>query len=606
MAELSGFEVLVLVREIDSALRGTYVNNIYSIGETQLIRFRKPPGEDFWIVASPKRGVWLSGKVSERSETTEFTSKLRAELDREKFSSASQGDLDRVFELNFDGDSGRRLIVELMPPGNIIVTDATGKVLLALREVRSPARRITRGAVYQLPAQRRRSPLDIQPEDVREIVRKETTVGKAVGRHVAMPRKYIVEALQRVSLKEDTPSDVLQGREAEVVDAIRGILGEARDNPTPCICETPTGPDIFVVQPHGLSVKETAKSASELCDVLFLADTMADAAKPAPEDGKRRELEITISNLLLDEKKLGSEAAMLRLDAKSAAGEPLGKALQILRDSGISSDRELSSSASISSILFDRAKVLESKAEEARLTAAKLKKKVPKDKAREDQRTKSLARRRQAWYEKFRWFVTSEGKLAVGGRDAQTNSVLISRHLDDNDVVYHADLFGSPFFVLKGGKEQKEVEVTQVGQATAAFSTAWKTGLGSADAYWVSPEQVSTAAPSGEYLPRGSFAIKGKKNFVTKNIVEVAVGLDIGGRVVSGPEDAIKAHCAHYVVLKPHREKGSDTAKRVLKDLNTISGRTELPLTVDDVLRALPAGGGKVVRRGGVAVRSAP
>jgi predicted ribosome quality control (RQC) complex YloA/Tae2 family protein len=601
MAELSGFEVLVLVREIDSALHGTYVNNIYSIGETQLIRFRKPPGEDIWLVVSPRRGVWLSGNVSERAETTEFTSKLRAELDRAKFSSASQGDLDRVFELNFDGDNGRRLIVELMPPGNIIITDATAKVLLVMRDVRSPSRRVMRGTVYQLPIQRKHSPVDIQPDDVREMVRTETTVGRAIGKHVAMPRKYVAEALQRLSLKEETPSQALEGREAEVVDAIRGILSQARESPSPCICETPTGPDIFVIQPRGLNVKETGKSASELCDRLFLEDTMVDARTPTAEDGKRRELEVTISKLLADEERNRSEAAKLRLAAKSAAAEPVGNALKILHDSGITLGRDLSSSASVASFLFDRAKELEGKAGEARQAAAKLTKKVPQANTKVDRRTKSLTRRRQTWYEKFRWFHTSEGKLAVGGRDAQTNSALISRHMDDNDTVYHADLFGSPFFVLKGGKEQKEVEVRQVAQATAAFSSAWKTGLGSADTYWVNPDQVSTAAPSGEYLPRGSFAIKGKKNFVTKNVVELAVGLDSGGRVMAGPEEAIRNQSPHYLVLKPHREKGSDTAKRVLKDLNTMSGSTSLPATVDDVLRALPAGGGKVVRKAGVA-----
>jgi predicted ribosome quality control (RQC) complex YloA/Tae2 family protein len=604
MAELSGFEVLVLVREIDSALRGTYVNNIYSIGESQLIRFRKPAGEDVWLVVSPRRGVWVSGNVSERAETTEFTTRLRAELERAKFSGASQADLDRVFEVVFQKENGRKLIVELMPPGNIIVTDATGKVLLALREVHSAARRIIRGIGYQPPPQRRRSPLDVQAEDVREMVRAETTVGKAIGKHVAMPRKYVAEALQRLSLSEETPSQALEGREAEVVDALRGIVREARESPSPYICETPTGDDIFVIPPRGLKVKEEGRSVSELCDKMLLQDMVTEGATPAPDEGKRRELEITISKLKSDEEKYRAEASKLRLAAKSAAAEPVGEALRILRDSGVRSIRELGSSASVASSLFDHAKELEGKADEASRAAIKLTRKVPQATTKAGRRTKPLSKRKQAWYEKFRWFLTSEGRMAVGGRDAQTNSVLINRHMEENDVVYHADLFGSPFFVLKGGREQEEPEVRQVAQATVAFSSAWKTGLGSADAYWVTPDQVSTAAPSGEYLPRGSFAIKGKKNFVTKNIVELAVGLDGAGRVVAGPEDAIKKQCPRYVVLKPHREKGSDTAKRVLKDLHTMYGSTSLPITVDDVLRALPAGGGKVVRRVGVALQS--
>ncbi|HEV2138792.1 MAG TPA: NFACT family protein [Nitrososphaerales archaeon] len=602
MAELSGFEVLVLVREIDLALRGTYVNNIYSIGESQLIRFRKPQGEDLWLVVSPRRGVWVSGNVSERAQTTQFTSRLRAELERAKFSRATQGDLDRVFEIDFEKEDGRKMIVELMPPGNIIVTDATGKVLLAMREVRSAARRVLRGIEYHPPLQRRQSPLEVQTEDVRKMIRSETTVGKAVGKHVGMPRKYVAEVLRRLSLKEETPSATLQNREAEVVDALQGIVNEAREGPSPCICETPTGDDIFVIPPRGLKVKEVGKSVSELCDRMFLQDIMVDAATPAPEEGRRKELEITISKLRKDVEKYSAEASNLRSAARSAETEPVGKALQILRDSGVSSNRELTSSASVASLLFNRAKQLEEKAAEAGKAVAKLTRKVPE--AKEARRTKPLAKRKQAWFEKFRWFVTSEGRMAVGGRDAQTNSTLISRHMEDNDVAYHADLFVSPFFVLKGGAGQTETEIRQVAQATVAFSSAWKTGLGSADAYWVTPGQVSTAAPSGEYLPRGSFAIKGKKSFVTKNIVEIAVGLDGEERIVAGPEDAIKTQCARYVVLKPHREKSSDTAKRVLNDLNVISGITSLPITVDDVLRALPSGGGKVVRRVGGAIPS--
>ena len=135
MAELSGFEVLGLLKEIGSTLRGTYVNNIYTMGASQLVRLRRPDGPDAWLVVSPKKGVWVSEKVEERGETSEFTTRLRRELERARFADASQADLDRVFELSFDGGDGRRLIVELMPPGNIIVTDANGRVVLALEEV---------------------------------------------------------------------------------------------------------------------------------------------------------------------------------------------------------------------------------------------------------------------------------------------------------------------------------------------------------------------------------------------------------------------------------------------------------------------------------------
>src|SRR3989304_2120208 len=37
-------------------------------------------------------------------------------------------------------------------------------------------------------------------------------------------------------------------------------------------------------------------------------------------------------------------------------------------------------------------------------------------------------KRQMEWFEKFRWFTTSEGFLCIGGRDATTNEVVIKKH----------------------------------------------------------------------------------------------------------------------------------------------------------------------------------
>jgi predicted ribosome quality control (RQC) complex YloA/Tae2 family protein len=596
VAEITGFEVLVLAKEINSALQGTYVNNVYSLGPSQLVRFRKQNSEDVWLVVSPKKGVWVSEIVSERADTTEFTSKLRSELERAKFSGASQFDMDRVFELDFHNGEGRRLVVELMPPGNIIVLDSQGRVSLALNEVRSEARRITRGVAYQPPRQGRMSPLDVQAADVRVMVEAESTVGKGIGRHVALPRKYVSEALSRLGVSDESPSSSLAGREEEVARVLKGMVAQVAESPKPCMCETPRGDEIFVIPPSGLEVKMAAKSVSELCDRLLLREAQETIAQPEPEDAKRKELEATISKLRAESESLLAQASKVRSSAAAARTSGLADALRILADSGVLVAREPASPAAVASVLYDEAKELEAKSARNLAAAARLERRVSRTVPEKRPLTKPIARKRGEWYEKFRWFITSEGKLAIGGRDAQTNSTLLGRHLDSNDTVFHADLFGSPFFVLKGGSGQSEGEVRQMALATVAFSSAWKTGLGSADAYWVAPGQISSAAPSGEYLPRGSFAIKGKKNFVTKNIVEVAVGLDPDGRVMAGPEEAVKLRCTHYVVLRPQREKGSDTAKRVLKDLLAAPGSQRRP-SLDEVQRALPTGGGKIIRR---------
>jgi len=554
-------------------------------------------------VVSPRHGVWVSEKVSERAETTGFTSKLRRELERAKFANSDQLDLDRIFNFKFgEGDSARRLIVELMPPGNVVVTDADGRILLLEKEVRSPRRRVTKGILYAPTRQGRLSPTLVQAEDVKQMAQAEKTVGKAIGKHVSIPRKYVVEALHRTSLSEEAPSTSLEGMESQVARVLRGMVDEARESPVPCVCETTEGEDVFAIRPRAFSVRREGPSLSSLCDDLFLTE-LAKAAEPGPgvEEAKRRELEASVSKLKSERDGLLAEASKARSSAAGAASAPsLAEARKVMEGGGMSTGNDVLSAAAAASLLYDRAKDLERKAAEIEAAIGRLMKKAPRAKEKRRSVRRQLPRRRQEWYEKFRWFHTTEGKLAIGGRDAQSNSTLIRRHMQAGDTVYHADLFGSPFFVLKGGKEQSQDEIRETAQATVAYSSAWKTGLGSADAYWVNPSQVGSAAPSGEYLARGSFTIRGKKNFVPKNLVELAVGLDESGRVVAGPEAALKVTSVSYVVVGPHREKGSETAKRVKKDLEALAGEgTESTISVDDIMRALPSGGGKVVRRSG-------
>lgn len=608
MTELAGFEVLVLIKEINSTLRGTYINNIYTLGDAQLLRFRKPGGEDVWLVASPSLGVWISERLSERAETTDFTSRLRGELERARFAGASQADLDRVFELTFgEGESTKRLIVELMPPGNIILADGNGRILLLKDEVRSASRRLIRGGAYSPPVQRRLSPSIIGPKDVLEMAKAEKTVGRAIGKHVSLPRKYVAEALARLSLDEEVASSQLEGRETEVAGVLREMLEEVQERPHPCVCETEDGDEIFVVSPKRLKVKKESQTVSALCDEILLQE-MIEGAAPTDkrEDRERRELETTVSNLKSEETSLLREASRLRsLAADATRAVSAADAKKIVFSGGLKPRVDPASPAAAASLLYDGAKELEDKVADVRQTVARLSRRIPKVKAEGRHATKRLVSRKQEWYEKFRWFFTSEGRLALGGRDAHSNALLVRRHLQDDDVVYHADLFGSPFFVLKGGKGQTEAEVHEMAQATVAFSSAWKTGLGSADAYWVNSDQVSTSAPSGEFLPRGSFLIKGKKNFVQHNLVELAVGLDREGRVVSGPESAIKTVAGSYVVVRPQREKSSDTAKRILKDLEGPADQAQARVSVDEMLRMLPAGGGKVLRKHSSLTKSA-
>lgn len=620
---LSGLEFRVLSRELSSALSGTYVSNIYSIGESQLLRMKRPSGEEdsrdeVSLVLSPKLGAWVT-RSPVRVETTEFTSRLRSYLLRARLVSVSQLDLDRVLSLKFRGkgeDSSYDLILEMMPPGNLVLTDGKGDVALALREVRSESRRVVKGQRYLPPAQGKVSIESLTLDELGRALSGERTVGRALGRSLSIPRRYVEEILARTSHAQADSSALSQEEAERLYGAIRG-LAEGLERPAPSLVKSEDGTlEVMVTKPQKLEVIERAQDLSTLLDKVLLPQLLAGEEK-APRTGgdeaeahERRvqEYKATLAGLESKRQAFARLSAELRelapraraaVDGEEAAGiakgtkllpADLAEALPNLAEKG---------PASVSSAIFDRAKKADAQAREVeeaiKGVEAKLKRESGKVEAKRP-RTVSLARAKKDWYEKFRWFFTTGGKLAIGGRDAQSNTALIRRHVEASDTVYHADLFGSPFFVLKGGRDQTDEEVKEVAKATVTFSSAWKTGLGAADAYWVEPSQVGAAGPSGEYLAHGSFAIKGKKNFVNKNPVEVSVGVDESGRVVSGPEEAVMRMAKAHVAVIPSRDKPSDTAKKIAHELGAYLD-PGVKVTVDDVLRMLPAGGGKVVRR---------
>ena len=191
--------------------------------------------------------------------------------------------------------------------------------------------------------------------------------------------------------------------------------------------------------------------------------------------------------------------------------------------------------------------------------------------------------RKKEWYEKFRWFYSSEGFLCIGGRDATTNDIIVKKHTLPGDLIFHTEAPGSPFFIIKAeGKPIGDATKEEVAQAAAAFSRGWKLGVGSMEVYHVTPEQVTKEAKSGEYLTKGAFMVYGKRTYYHPTL-EVAVGLLDDGRVMAGPLPAVKKHCKKYLIIRQGDDKVSDIAKKLIHQLG--AG------TPDEFISALPTGG---------------
>lgn len=126
--------------------------------------------------------------------------------------------------------------------------------------------------------------------------------------------------------------------------------------------------------------------------------------------------------------------------------------------------------------------------------------------------------RQQVWFEKFLFFLSSDGYLCLAGRDLQQNEILYKRHFKRGDVYVSADVDGAAMVIIKNnpttpGAPIPPSTLSQAGTLAVATSKAWDS-KSVMSAWWVGYEQVGKTAGGGDYLAMGLFNVKGKKNFL--------------------------------------------------------------------------------------------
>lgn len=248
----------------------------------------------------------------------------------------------------------------------------------------------------------------------------------------------------------------------------------------------------------------------------------------------------------------------------------------------------------IASKYYDKAKESESKIENAKKakehTEEELKELEKEEIDLEEVMEDKSEKREKEWFEKYRWFYSSEGYLVLVGRDVQTNDMLVNKHMESNDLYFHADFDGAPSVVVKDGQESGEETREQAAKAAVSFTKTWKAGIGSDNTYYVTPDQVSQEPESGEYLPKGAFIVRGDRTYIRNVKVEVAIGpyeIEEGLYVpMSGPLEAIKENCSTFVEVEPGRTKKSDIAKEIRSHFKD----EEFDLDLDYIVRCLPPG----------------
>lgn len=633
---LAGIELRYLINNISEKTKDYYVSNIYGINRDSLLfKLHHPQKADILLMVSPL-GLWISSIKIEQIEPNKLLKRLRNDLLRLKLEKIDQIGAERIAYLNFVGfDKDFILVAEFFGEGNIILCNKEMKILALLHSIDVRHRQLRVGLKYSPPPQKGKDIFEIQLDDIKKICTSSISAAKWIGRTLGLPTKYVEEIFKLANVdSKKTGVDITDAEIQCIYDSFKNILRKVVEGDhNPVIVRNEKIADVY---PIILGQKNqnyiNIQTFNEGLDILF-TETILESGRSiqtSKVDKKITELknQLTEQNKAIDKVKEKSKEisnlakSIMSLISKGITSikDPLADQVLnqhgsiILTEKGVTFIRVLDekiridydwSLPKIASCLYDEAKKQSNAIASIQRLKEKTEEKLEKQMNQSERAKESVTFsnvRKKNWFERYRWFYTSDDFLAIGGRDSSSNSAIIRKHLEKNDKVFHAEIHGSPFFILKNGKKDiPSSTLSEVAHATVCFSRAWKEEMPGMNAFWVEPDQVKKAAPSGQFLPKGSFIIEGQRNFVNIPSLKLAVGIlekDNEFLVTCGPPDPIKRKCICYVIIEPGGIEMVDAAKKIKFEFSKLNEAVGKAIDLDEITRVLPAGKSHVVASG--------
>ena len=664
--ELSGIELHYVVNEIKNIIKEYYISNVNAVTKDSfLFRLHHPNKPDVMLVIST-RGIWLTRLKFKQIEENDLINILKAEVERAKIESIEQRGSERIVSIKFKHMDGKYRVVigEFFGRGNIILCDENMLILATLSSIEVRHRILRTGLHYVYPPARGNDVFDLSFEQLqylRSTSEKDLDVLRWLGRSTSMPRRFVEEIATRISVQSkkvgQLSNDDLNKVYTEIQELVANVSTGKNLEPIIITGEDGKAQDALPIVTYNVSKLPFKRVSSymEAIDEVLSGDILdlgrniktveigkeiASLEHDLTEQNKAKEEVISKSNTI---RKIASELMALSYSGAHAFDEGRVKELlaascaYVITEKGVKflevvNERirldDNNNLPKIASLLFGRAKEMERGSASIEEAKARLLAQIHKLRNQSAKIHNKVIVRHQVnkeWYERYRWFITSDGLLAIGGRDSSSNSVVIRKHLTEYDIVFHAEIYGSPFFVIKNsaattssppttaavvgdgdGDNNNDISMSlqQVAQATVSFSRAWKDGLFSGDAYWVKADQIRKGAPTGQFLPKGSFVIEGKRNYIKGVEIKLAIGVmqmsNNKFTLVCGPIDAVKKSSLVYSVLLPGTMDPTNIAKKIKNELIRVaSDHTELldfikTISIDDFVRTIPYGQSKI------------
>ena len=624
---LAGIELRYLVNQISEQVQGYYISNIYGITKDSILfKLHHTEKSDLFMMISTS-GVWLTKVKIDQMEPNRLLKRLRSDLLRLKLKKIEQIGAERIAYFTFEGFGKEFVLVgEFFGDGNILLCNNEMKILALQHSIEVRHRKLSVGLEYAQPPENNLDIFNLTESNFDDLKNTDLIAAKWFGRTLGLPKKYVESVFEITNIDPKKIGNLLTKEEIiKIYETTKKIISDiVTGNHEPIIVENEKI-EVLPVKLGKLEGKITNVSTFiEGLDTVFTKNIVdkGKSIQTSGSDKKIKDLETQISEqekaiqtVKEKSKKITNVANSLYemvskgiISIKDDLAQEIlatnnaklviekGITMIIIEDEKIKINTN-SPLQSIASVLFNQAKKQSGAINSIQTIKEKTEKKLKKFQS-QTQSERDLVVvseiRKKNWYERYRWFMTTDGFLTIGGRDAASNSAVIRKHLDKNDRIFHGDIFGSPFFILKDAVNAPDTTMNEIAAATVCFSRAWREGLYGVSAYWVHPDQVKKSAPSGEFLPKGSFTIEGQRNFIKSETLKLAVGIiqleEEDYVLTCGPPEPIKKNSICYAIIEPNGLEMAEAAKKIRVEFLKIFEDITRKINIDEFVRALPPG----------------
>ncbi|MBX8635639.1 MAG: NFACT family protein [Thermoplasmata archaeon] len=599
---MTSLDVLLLQREL-STLIGAYAEKAFG-GKPFSIRFNAPSMKRELVLADGLF-LFLTERLEKQdgAEVGEFSATIRRKFDNSRVTDVKQEGFDRLIRMSFSRPENAEIVFELMGRGNVLVVES-GKITAAMKYERRGSAEIKQGNEYVRPGLR----FDARAAQFgafREaLLSSRADIVRSLATVLGLGPDFAEEICSRTGIvKETRPSELTEEQMKKLKETTDGIILETIEKPHPVVYYSDGYAVQFTPVPFAIFSGLERRECRSISDAIlqYISNRRTEQKDDAAEKHEKlleRQRE-AIRNLTEEGKKARNFADSIYADyaqfgklisafrkGNDAPYTYTRKAGNVISVNAGGCTLEIDTSKDIDTIassIYDQAKEIDRKLRRAEKALAEMESSRPSSlKPKQALHMRKASKR--FWFDTYRWFISSEGCLVIAGRDAKTNDRLVSRHLAQTDRYAHADVYGAPSTVVKWKEGVTEATLEEACGFALCFSRAWNAQIGAASAYWVTPDQVSKTPQTGEFLPRGAFVIRGKRNYFNRLKLELALGvIEYEGerRIACAPVSAIRANSDRYVVLTP----GSMTKEKIAAALHA-----EFETTSDEIVSVLPPG----------------